>query len=73
MRVLLPVHQVRGGHELIALASQAGADLILRCFTRDALRERFPAEPEHRHVSTPAGAQGRAQVGMNRSDVPTPS
>ena len=66
MRVFLPVHQVSGSHKMIAPAAQAGAGLTLDCFTRDALREGFQAEPERRHGPTPAGAQGQAHVGMNR-------
>ena len=63
MRVLLPVHQISGGHELIALASQAGADLTLGCFTRDALGKGFQAEPERRHAPSQLAHRGGRRLG----------
>ena len=73
MRVLLPTHQVSGGHEMIAPGTQTGADLTPGCFTKDAPGKRFQTQPERRYAPTPASAQGRAQVGMNGSDVSIPS
>ena len=63
MRVLLPVHQVSGSHEMIAPAAQAEADLTVGCFTRDACVKGFERNRSAVTVRHQPARRGRRRLG----------